>query len=215
MGKIGIIGSGVVAKTLASGFIKHGHKVMIGSRDISKLLQWKAENAATAQLGSFNEAAVFGDTIVLAVKGQHAANALRLAGAKQIAGKTVIDATNPIDDEKGPQDGVLHFFTEQNDSLMENLQSEFRDAHFVKAFNSIGSAFMVNPSFEMKPTMFICGNNDNAKTEVRSILDQFGWESEDLGTATAARAIEPLCMLWCIPGFRNNRWSHAFRLMTK
>jgi predicted dinucleotide-binding enzyme len=97
---------------------------------------------------------------------------------------------------------------------MEQLQREFPDAHFVKAFNSVGSALMVDPQFkDGKPTMFICGNDDKAKEVVAGIVKQFGWESEDMGGAEAARAIEPLCILWCIPGFRNNEWSHAFKLL--
>jgi predicted dinucleotide-binding enzyme len=99
---------------------------------------------------------------------------------------------------------------------MEQLQREFAAAHFVKAFNSVGAAFMVDPKFEGgKPTMFICGNDDAAKKSVVKILDQFGWETEDMGTAEAARAIEPLCMLWCLPGFLRNEWTHAFKLLKK
>jgi predicted dinucleotide-binding enzyme len=98
---------------------------------------------------------------------------------------------------------------------MEDLQETFPEARFVKAFNSIGSAYMVNPDFESKPTMFICGNDEGAKTEVSVILDIFGFEVEDMGGAEAARAIEPLCILWCIPGFLQNQWSHAFKLMKR
>ena len=104
-------------------------------------------------------------------------------------------------------------FTTLDKSLMEDLQSEFPEANFVKAFNSIGSAFMVNPDFDEKPTMFICGNNDQSKKAVTEILDKFGFEVEDMGKAESARAIEPLCMLWCIPGFLKNDWAHAFKLL--
>jgi predicted dinucleotide-binding enzyme len=110
--------------------------------------------------------------------------------------------------------GVLSFFTTLDDSLMERLQREFTGVRFVKAFNSVGNACMVNPKFkEGKPTMFICGNDDDAKRVVVGILDQFGWEIADMGKAEAARAIEPLCMLWCIPGFIRNEWMHAFKLL--
>jgi len=99
---------------------------------------------------------------------------------------------------------------------MEELQSAFPEANFVKAFNSIGSALMVNPNFgRIKPTMFICGNNAGAKSQAVEILDKFGFEVEDMGGAEAARAIEPLCILWCIPGFLRNQWSHAFKLLKK
>ena len=99
---------------------------------------------------------------------------------------------------------------------MEELQALVPKANFVKAFNSVGNNFMVNPDFNgQTPTMFICGNNENAKNEVVKILEQFGWETEDMGMAESARAIEPLCMLWCIPGMRENRWNHAFKLLRK
>jgi 8-hydroxy-5-deazaflavin:NADPH oxidoreductase len=150
---------------------------------------------------------------VLAVKGSAAADALKSASADNLAGKPVIDATNPIADAP-PQNGVLKFFTNLDQSLLEQLQSAFPDAHLVKAFNSVGNAAMVNPEFPGgKPTMFICGNDDNAKATVRGICEQFGWEVADMGKAEAARAIEPLCMLWCIPGFIRNEWSHAFKLL--
>jgi len=95
------------------------------------------------------------------------------------------------------------------------LQREFEGARFVKAFNSVGSACMVNPQFKGgTPTMFVCGNDDVAKKAVTGILAQFGWETADMGKAEAARAIEPLCMLWCIPGFLRNDWVHALKLLT-
>lgn len=210
--KVGIIGSGDVAKTLAAGFLKHGHDTTIGTRDVAKLSHWGKENP-TARIGSFSDAAGFGEVVVLAVKGTVALEALRLAGEPALAGKTVIDATNPITDEP-PKNGVLNFFTTFGDSLMERLQREFPAAHFVKAFNSVGAACMVNPDFSGgKPTMFIAGNDAAAKQATTAILTQFGWETEDLGAAEAARAIEPLCMLWCIPGFRQNDWVHAFKLL--
>jgi 8-hydroxy-5-deazaflavin:NADPH oxidoreductase len=111
---------------------------------------------------------------------------------------------------------VLRFFSSINESLMEQLQDKFEAAHFVKAFNSVGAASMVNPEYNGgKPTMFICGNSEPAKKIVTGILDQFGWETADMGVAEAARAIEPLCMLWCIPGFTRNQWTHAFKLLNR
>jgi 8-hydroxy-5-deazaflavin:NADPH oxidoreductase len=209
---VGILGSGDVAKTLAGGFITHGHEVMLGTRDTAKLADWKAQNSA-AKVGGFLDAARFGEVVVVAVKGSAAAGALRAATAANLAGKTVIDATNPIADAP-PVNGVLTFFTGLDESLMERLQREFAGARFVKAFNSVGSACMVNPQFQGgKPTMFICGNDDTAKKIVTGILGQFGWETADMGRVEAARAIEPLCMLWCIPGFLRNDWTHAFKLL--
>src|SRR5215510_10401909 len=210
--KVGVIGSGDVAKSLASGFLKHGHNVVIGTRDSAKLKDWAAQNSGV-RVGSFRDAAQFGQLIVLAVKGSAAMEALRQAGISTLAGKPIIDTTNPIA-EAPPQNGVLKFFTNLDESLMERLQREFPDARFVKAFNSVGNPLMVNPQFkEGKPTMFICGNVEAAKQTVRRILDQFGWETADMGKVEAARAIEPLCMLWCIPGFLRQEWTHAFKLL--
>jgi predicted dinucleotide-binding enzyme len=185
---------------------------MIGTRDPAKLKDWAADNPA-CKVGGFEDTAAFGDVIVLAVKGTASADALRAAGAKNIAGKCVIDATNPIADAP-PVNGVLRFFTTLDESLMEQLQREFPSALFVKAFNSVGNALMVDPEFKGgRPSMFICGNDAKVKQTVSGILEQFGWETVDMGKAEAARAIEPLCMLWCIPGFLRDQWSHAFKLL--
>lgn len=211
--KVGILGSGDVAKALAAGFIKHGHQVMVGSRTPAKLADWAAQNPKAAT-GTFSGAAAFGELVVLAVKGTAAHEAMHQAGDAHLAGKPVIDATNPIADAP-PVNGLLRFFTNLDESLMEQLQKRHPDARLVKAFNSVGSASMVNPQFKGgKPTMFICGDDEAAKIKVGEILDQFGWETADMGTASSARAIEPLCMLWCIPGFLRNDWVHAFKLLS-
>ena len=211
--KIGLLGSGVVGQTLASGFIKHGHQVKIGTSSASKLNDWLKSAGSNASVGFFEEAAKFGDIVVLAVKGTAALSVLEKAGSKNLTDKTIIDTTNPIA-EIAPVNGVLHFFTNQNFSLMEELQSKYPQANFVKAFSCVGSALMVNPDFGgTKPTMFIAGNDDDAKSQVKGILNTFGWEIEDMGKAEAARAIEPLCILWCIPGFIRNQWTHAFKLL--
>jgi predicted dinucleotide-binding enzyme len=211
--KVAVLGSGTVGEILANGFVKHGYEVMRGSRDPRKLEEWQKMTAPKGKIGTFQEAAKFGEIVVLAVKGAAAEAVVKSCGSATLKGKTVLDATNPIADAP-PQDGVLKFFTDLNGSLMEKLQHAVPDANFVKAFSSIGNAFMVNPNFpDGMPTMFICGNNDKAKSVAREIITQFGWETEDMGTAVAARAIEPLCMLWCIPGFLRNQWSHAFKLL--
>jgi len=211
--KIGIIGSGVVAQTLGAGLLKHGHEVTLGTRHADKLKDW-VEKTPGATVGSFDEAAKFGEVVVLAVGGTVALEALQLAGVDNLAGKTVIDPCNPIGGGP-PVNGVLSYFTEINGSLMERLQKAVPGAHFVKAFNSVGSAQMVNPQFAGgKPTMFICGNHSGAKRSVEGLLEQLGWETADMGAVEAARAIEPLCMLWCIPGIARNDWSpHAFKLL--
>jgi predicted dinucleotide-binding enzyme len=214
MKRIGILGSGTVAKTLGSGFLKHGFAVKLGTSNPDKLAEWLANAGVNASVGSFADAANFGEIIVLAVKGEFAKAALEMVGMPNIEGKTIIDTTNPINHNHPPTHGVLPYFTSMNESLLEQLQAQFPAAYFVKAFNSVGHAFMVNPHFPGgKPSMFICGNSHEAKTEVSHILDLFGWEIEDLGKAEAARAIEPLCILWCLPGFVHNRWKHAFKLL--
>ncbi len=215
MSKIGVIGSGSVGQTLADGFLKHGHEVMRGTRDPSKLADWKAGAGAKASVGTFAEAAKLGEIIVLAVKGTAAEDAVVLCGLDALAGKTVIDATNPIADAP-PTNGVVVYFTGPNESLMERLQTRAPEAHFVKAFSSVGNALMVNPVLAGgRPTMFICGNDAGAKAQVSGILEAFGWDAADMGQATSARAIEPLCMLWCIPGFLRNDWTHAFKMLQK
>jgi len=213
--KIGVVGSGLVGQVLANGFIKHGYDVMVGTNNKGKHEELKSKTGGKARIGSFEETVKFGEILVLAVKGTTAEAALKSSGVANFNGKTVIDATNPIADAP-PVNGVLQFFTSLSDSLMERLQKAAPGVHFVKAFSCVGNAFMVNPDFGgSKPTMFICGNDEGAKRDVKSILDQFGWETEDLGKVEAARAIEPLCILWCIPGLLQNRWSHAFKLLRK
>ena len=212
MSKVAVLGSGQVGQVLAEGFLKHGHEVMRASRDPKKLADWSAKTRG-AKTGTFAEAAAWADMVVLAVKGTAAEAAIDEAGIENLAGKTVIDATNPIADTP-PRNGVLAFFTSLDESLLERLQKKAPGARLVKAFSSVGSAFMVNPSFPGgPPTMFICGNDQGAKAEVKAILDQFGWETADMGAVEAARAIEPLCMLWCIPGLSGGSWSHAFKLL--
>jgi 8-hydroxy-5-deazaflavin:NADPH oxidoreductase len=183
--KVGILGSGVVGQSLGEGFVKSGGEAMIGTRNPEKLVEWKQKVGEKASVGSFEESSKFGEMIVLAVKGTAEKEVLKMC-EENLDGKVIIDATNPISDAEA-ENGVLKFFTSLDKSLMEELQEEFPKARFVKAFNSIGNAFMVNPDFpEGKPTMFICGNDD-----------------------------EPLCMLWCIPGFLRNEWGHAFKLLKK
>ena len=206
--KVAVLGSGSVGVALAQGFEKHGYQVVIGTKNPEKKTDWKGE------LTSFEKAAQQADLLVLAVKGGVAADVVK-AVAQHADGKTIIDATNPIADAP-PQKGVLKFFTTLDDSLMERLQRLAPKANFVKAFNSVGAAFMVNPDFKGgPPTMFMCGNSDPAKAQAVEILKKFGWEVEDMGGVEAARAIEPLCMLWCIPGFSKNQWTHAFKLLRK
>ena len=211
--RFGVLGSGAVGQTLASGLKKHGYEVRIGSRSAGKLRDFSAKTGIPES--TFADVAAWAEGLVLAVPGRVAADALSQAGRANLDGKLVIDVTNPID-AVPPEDGVLRVFTGPNESLMERLQDAFPAARFVKAFNSVGQMFMVNPAFPGgPPTMFYCGNDPAAKAVVGRILEQFGWDGADMGTAKAARAIEPLCQLWCIPGLRDNRWQHAFKLLNR
>ena len=211
--KIGVIGSGPVGQTLAAGFLKHGNEVAVGTGHPQKLCNW-AKNHSKARVMSFSEAAAFGDVVILAVAGSVALEALQQTGAAALADKIVIDVTNPIGGGP-PEKGVLSFFTTLKNSLMERLQKAYPNARFVKAFNSVGAAEMVDPEFAGgKPTMFICGNDADAKQVVSELLDDLGWETADMGAVQAARAIEPLCMLRCIPGLAKGDWSaHAFKFL--
>ncbi len=211
MRRFGVLGAGPVAQVLAKGLRAHGYDVRVGNRTLEKLMAFAQETGIA--VGSPGEVAAWAEGLVLAVAGRAAEEALRLAGAVNLAGKVVVDTTNPISGEP-PVDGVLRFFTGPNESLMERLQAAFPEARFVKAFNSVGNALMVDPSLPGgRPTMFYCGNDAAAKAVVARVIDDFGWEAADMGTAAAARAIEPLCQLWCIPGFRQNEWMHAFKLL--
>jgi len=214
--KIGVIGSGPVGRVLANGFLQEGYEVMLGSRTPSKdeVVKWKAENEK-GLTGNFEETAAFAELIVLAISGKATINAIELSGKENFSGKIVMDATNPISDAP-PVNAVLSFFTDLNQSFMEKLQALLPTAKFVKAFNSVGNALMYKPDLNGQvPTMFICGNDAAAKETVKDILQKFGWETEDMGMAEAARVIEPLCILWCIPGFLRNDWMHAFKILRK
>jgi predicted dinucleotide-binding enzyme len=212
--KTGILGSGIVGQVLAKAFLKEGYEVQLGTGHILKdeIVKFKKENPGI-RVGSFEETAAFGDIIVLAVAGTAVAGVIASAIISNFKDKVVIDTTNPIA-AAPPVNGVLKYFTSLDESLMEKIQQQIPAAKVVKAFNSVGNASMYKPAFAAgKPGMFICGNDEAAKKTVTDILTVFGWETEDMGKIEAARAIEPLCMLWCIPGFLNNQWTHAFKLL--
>ena len=211
MPTFGVLGSGDVGQVLAKGLQDHGYEVRIGSRTPAKLAEYSRETGIPA--GTFAEVGRWGEALVLSVAGSAAEAVLGLVGKEQVGGKLIIDTTNPSTEDP-PEQGVLRFFTGPNESLMERLQGSYPAANFVKAFNSVGTARMVDPDFQgIRPTMFYCGNDARAKATVARILDQFGWEGVDMGGALAARAIEPLAVLWCIPGFLQDSWTHAFKLL--
>jgi 8-hydroxy-5-deazaflavin:NADPH oxidoreductase len=191
---IGVLGSGNVGKTLAAGFLKHGHKATLGTRDPNKpdVRKWLAETPGAA-VGTFEQAARFGEVVVVCTLGRAAEETVKLAGPANLAGKTVIDTTNPIA-EAAPVQGVLTYFTGPNESLGERVQAAAPQARVVKAFNSVGAVRMVNPVYQQgPPTMFLCGDHDAAKQQASEIIRQFGWEPFDCGGIIASRALEPLC----------------------
>ena len=211
--KIGIIGSGQVGISLANGFQKHGYKVLLGTNDPEKMASLTERTNGNVNIGTFSDAAKFSDLVILAVKGSAAEDVIQITGIDLLKNKIILDTTNPIA-ESPPVNGVLSFFTSLDESLMERLQRLAPEAHFVKCFSIVGNTLMVDPDFGgIKPTMFIAGNDDKAKQVTTDILTEIGWETEDMGKAEGARAIEPLCILWCIPGMLRGQWGHAFKLL--
>lgn len=138
--------------------------------------------------------------------------AVEQAGPARLAGKVVIDVTNPLDFSKGFPPTL---FVKDTDSLGERVQRAAPEARVVKALNTMTSALMLAPAAVNggDHSVFICGNDAAAKDEVTKILDRFGWETEDMGGVEGARAIEPLCILWCLPGFLRGEWKHALKLL--
>lgn len=214
--KIGILGSGTVAKTLADIWRNLGHEVCLGTRDPEKadIAEWVKQRPGI-RMGTFESAAKFGDVVFLSVLGRVAESALELAGPENLSGKTIIDTTNPISDEP-PENGVLRYFTGPNESLGERVQAKVPAANVVKAFNSVGSVVFAHPKFSGQTgTMFICGNNESAKEQASTLIREVGWELYDCGAITSARALEGLCILWCSRGFQDKGWTHAFKLLTE
>jgi predicted dinucleotide-binding enzyme len=210
--KVGVLGSGDVGKVLAGGFLGLGHAVKIGSRDPEKLREWAAAAGDSASTGTFEDAAKFGDILVLATLGTGTLSAIDLAGKDNFANKVVIDATNPLDFSTGAPKLSVGW----NDSLGEQVQRAIPAANVVKAFNTVGNALMINPQIPGgPPTMFLCGNDDDAKKIVSQICQHFGWEVSDLGGIESSRYLEPLCLLWVLHAFRTGSWTHAFKLLQK
>jgi predicted dinucleotide-binding enzyme len=210
--KVGVLGSGDVGRVLAGGFLKLGHPVRIGSRTPEKLSEWAAGAGEGASAGTFAEAAQFGDIIVLATHGMAAQNAIEMAGADSFDGKVVIDATNPLEFSSGAPQLAIGF----NDSLGERVQRWLPKARVVKAFNIVGNPYMIDPQLPSgPPTMFIGGNDADAKKLVTQICEHWGWEVADLGGIEASRYLEPMCMAWVLYGVRTGKWDHAFKMLHK
>ncbi len=211
--KIGIIGSGGVAQTLGSGLLGKGHEVMLGTRDASKLAEWVAKSGVSASVGSFADAAKFGEVVLVSVLGDAALSAVNLAGVINFKRKTVIDLTNPLDFSGGlpPK-----FTATIGNSLGEQIQKALPEANVVKAFNTIGASVMVDPKFgDDTATQFIAGNDDTAKKEVTALLREFGWDVEDLGGIEQAFFLEAFASLWINYGFKYNQWAHAFKFLKR
>jgi len=211
--KIGIIGSGGVAQTLAGGFLAKGHDVMLGTRNAGKLDEWLASAGERGSVGSFADAAHFGDIVFLSVPGTVIEEAVRTAGVDSFTGKTVIDLTNPMDFSEG----VPPKFTGTvGNSLGEQVQRALPEANVVKAFNSIGVAVMLDPIFDGEAaTHFIAGNSDEAKAQAARLIEQFGWDVVDVGGIEQSFFLEALASLWVNYAVRTNHWTQAFRLLRR
>lgn len=214
--KIGVLGTGDVGQKLGSGFVSLGHDVKMGSRDANNenLKAWVAANGSHASGGTFAEAAKFGDVVILATLWSGTENALKLAGPDNLAGKIVVDATNPLIFPGGAPPPLLALGW--NDSGGEQVQRWLPGAKVVKCFNSVGNALMVHPDLPGgPPDMFIAGNDDAAKNVVAGFVKQFGWSVVDVGSIEGARLLEPLCILWVDYGMRTHTWEHAFKIIHK
>lgn len=213
--KIGILGSGVVGQALGLGFAGRGHQVVLGTRSPGGegVQAWREKAGPQARVATFQEAAEFGEAVVLATSWTGTQNALDLAGAANLAGKVVLDVTNPLDFSQGaPRLALGH-----TDSGGEQVQRWLPDSRVVKVFNIITAASMVDPAYpDGPPTMFIAGNDDEAKALVTRICHEFGWSDVvDTGGMEGARLLEPLAQLWISHGIRSGAWTHAFRLLRK
>ena len=212
--QIGILGSGDVGQALGAGFLKLGHDVKLGSRDPKKLQAWADKAGKRASAGSLEDTARFADIAVLATAWSGTENTLKLAnGATNLAGKLVMDVTNPILNEEGKP---MRLALGHTDSGGEQVQRWLPQSKVVKAFNTVGFDDMVDPKFAGgPPDMFICGDDASARQVVAGICKNFGWGVIDVGGIEGARLLEPLCMLWVEYGMRTENWNHAFKMLRR
>jgi predicted dinucleotide-binding enzyme len=211
---VAILGNGVVGVAVAKGFAEQGYRVVFGTRDTGGA---KTRDALTAVPGataaSFADAAKAADLAFVALPWNGLREGLEMAGARNLAGKLVIDTTNPLDFSTGaPQLALGH-----TDSAGELVQRSLPDARVVKAFNIISAAHMVHPKLpDGTPDMIIAGNDAAAKAEVNAILQSFGWRKAiDLGDITASRLLEPFALVWITYAFKNQHWTHGFSLLSQ
>ncbi len=211
--KIGFIGSGGVAQTLGSGFLANGHQVMLGTRDTAKLADWAGQAGANASVGSFADAAKFGDIVFVSVNAGAVEAAIGLAGSENLVGKTVVDLTNPMDFSQGVPPRFAASF---GDSLGERVARALPESHVVKAFNSIGAEIMVDPKFgDDTATMLIAGNDETAKSQVAGLAAEFGWQTEDLGGIDQAFYLEAFASIWVNYAIKHGSRGHAFKLLKR
>jgi predicted dinucleotide-binding enzyme len=207
---IGILGSGDVAKALAKGFLARGDRVTLGTREASKLEEWRRSAGDRAAVGSFEEAAKHGEWIVLATLGTAVEDAIAQAGPEHFAGKIVIDATNPLRFDQGRAD--LAYTSPSNG---ERIARAIPDARVVKAFNTVGNALMVHPQFHgPRGVMFVAGNDNNAKREVVKLCEEWGWQASDAGSIEASVYLEAMCIVWVRYAMQTGAWNHAFTFVT-
>jgi predicted dinucleotide-binding enzyme len=211
--KIGILGTGDVGQALGQGFLALGHEVKLGGRDANneKAAAWVKENGTRASAGTFSDAAAFGEWNVLATKGAANQAAIEQARPDNLAGKVLIDATNPLAFSGG---GPPSLTLSGNDSGGEQVQRLAPGAKVVKAFNTVGHTLMFKPKLAGgPPDMFICGNDEGAKKQVTGLLTEFGWNTTDVGGIESSRYLEALCIVWVMYGVRTNQWIHAFKML--
>jgi 8-hydroxy-5-deazaflavin:NADPH oxidoreductase len=194
---IGIIGSGVVGQTLGAALAARGHAVVIGTRDEGKLREWAAKTGGRARVGSFADAAAHGEIVMNATSGHGSLEALRMGGAGNLAGKIVIDISNPLDFSRGFPPSL---FVSNTESLGEQIQAAFSGAKVVKTLNTVSSVVMADPGKVGGGDhhLFVCGNDPAAKSKVTELLKSwFGWKNiVDLGDITMARGTEMYLALW-------------------
>ena len=198
--KIAVLGTGMVGNSIGSKLTQLGHQVMMGSRtnDNEKAAAWMQSAGANASQGTFSDAAKSGEIIFNCTSGMASLEALKLAGAENMKGKIIVDIANPLDFSKGmpPTLSIIN-----DHSLGEEIQKAFPESKVVKTLNTLNAHLMTNPSAVNNGdhTIFICGNDTDAKASVRKILNSFGWKDEciiDLGDITNARGTEQLLPIW-------------------
>ncbi|MGH9871863.1 MAG: NADPH-dependent F420 reductase [Pyrinomonadaceae bacterium] len=211
--RVGILGSGDVAKSLGRGFLKEGHEIMLGSREPGKLASWVSESGEGATSGIFSETAKFGELVVLAVHGTKSGEAIQMAEADNFKGKVVIDATNPLDMSGGPPPELVGGVGTSGGELN---QRALPGAFVVKSFNTVGHGQFYKPEFAGgPPDMFLCGDDAKAKERVSGICKDFGWNPIDVGGIELSHYLEATAMIWIITAFTGGHWNQAFKLLRK